>query len=306
MTALPQFLGLLDRLLYLRTLPALERLSPTLLAAIARHARERVFTRGTMLFEPAEPAESVYVVVDGRVMVEREGMGRETLGPGDGVGFLQLLARVDRGLVARALSDTLVLELDWDGLMEVCEQHFSVLHEYMGFLCTRLLHRTHRLLEGTRLGSRRAETAPRARPHDLVERVLLLGDGSAFSSSSVDALVELARHVSEVSVGPGHRFWCRDEPAEHFLLLTFGSVRCTLPDGGTWFADATHVIGMYEALSGERRWNDVTSEGDVAGLEIHVESFLDILEDHFELAVDVTSKLALGLLELGGEPVARG
>lgn len=289
---------LLDRLLYLRTLPALERLSPSLLAAVAQHASERVFVGGSALFQPAGPPEAVYIIVDGAVVVERDGKARDELGPGEGVGFLELLARLDRGPAARALTDTLVLELDWDDLMEVCSRHFSVLHEYMRFLCTRLLHRTHRLPDGSRFGSGRSSELRPGRPLDLVERVMVLGDRSVFSTSSLDALVELARHVSDVRVDAGHRFWRRGDSAHDFLLLTSGTVRCTLPDDGVWFTDATHLVGLNEALSGEPRWNDVTSDGNVTALMIQVEAFLDILEDHFELAVDVTSKLATQLLQL--------
>ncbi len=290
--------GPLDRVLYLRTLPVFEPLSPEALAAIAQHARERFVRRGTTVLRPDRPAEAVYMVVDGRISVYRDGRRVEEAGPGEAVGFLHLLSRSSHGIEARADVDTLTLELDWDAQLDVCEDHFPVLMQYVRYLSRRSVAELSRLADGTRLGEAGDAPFVGARALNLVERMLGLRRSRPFSTCSVDALSELARHVVEQRLRAGQPVWARGTPAGHLLLVVAGCVRCQVDPGRAFLAGPGVALGMHEALMDGVRWYDAATTEDLVGLRIDVEPLVDILEDHFEMAVELTSMMAVRLMEL--------
>lgn len=268
MTARPVFYG---PLLYFRTVPALDQLNPTQLEAIAQNTEEELFSKGSYLIRPGEPADAFFIVVDGDVFV-RGGGGREyRVGPGGTIGFLDLLARSAHDLEARAEGDTLALKLDWDVQLEIYERNPPILVQYLRYLATRLLE----ILEieggerrplGERdrgapspgigaldepwegeLGSsgKRSDAVPPGeiegvpdgqRPGhshslDLVERIRALHRCPSLPQRSMDALAELARHVREVSGSAGTRLWSVGDPSSDFLLVHSGRLARYGPRG---------------------------------------------------------------------------
>ncbi len=299
------FVGPLDRILHFRTMPALDRLTPTQLGTIAQHAQEQFFPRGNYLLRPEWPAEAFYLVIDGRVTVTRLGRSAQEAGPGDAVGFHHLLAQAARGIEARADADTLALRLDWEAQLDICEQHFPILLQYVRYLAERLLGEFRRRPTAQRLGPAEGRTLPPGqRRLNLVERLLALRGAPAFPSSSVDALSELARHVVELRYAAGEAAWRRDEPATWFLLIAGGAVSCSAGELARPFGGGpTTTLGMHETLATALRWYDAVADGPVVGLRIDLEPFLDVLEDHFEMAIEFTSLFAKDLLELlEGDP----
>jgi CRP-like cAMP-binding protein len=292
------FLGPLDRVLYLRTLPMLDGLAPGLLAAIAQNATERSFRAGEQLFDVTRPPTKCYVVIEGRVrsagasgLTSRDG----TIGSGDIVGFLDLLARSPKAPDATADVDTLTLELDWDAHLDVCEDHFAIPLQYLRYLAKRSIDRQSILWPVDRTPAEGASPHPFARSLNFVERVMALGSAREFASCSVDAMAELARHVSELRLTPGEVVWSYGEPARYFLLLRLGALRCAKA-GRSVREESISLVGLYEALCEESRWYDAIAEDDTLALRIEAEPFLDILEDHFAMVLDLASAMAQELL----------
>ncbi len=296
------FVGPLDRVLFLRTLPAFDGLGPAHLAAVAQHANERTFPRGTPLLDPDGPAEAVFLVVEGEVSVTRPGGRSRSAGPGEAVGFVDLLARAERGVRARASIDTLALELDWDAQLDVCEEHFPVLAQYLRYLAMMTIRELERDPSAIEEVTPADLPVHQRRPLNLVERILVLSHSRAFSTSSLDALAELAHHVTEVRFAAGEEIWRKDATAEDFLLVAAGAIRGTLSGKRQLRARAASTVGMQEALRGGRRWYDAMAEATTVALRIEVEPLVDILEDHFDLAVDFMSTLARRLLEYQDRP----
>ena len=68
-----RFVGPVERLLYLRSLPGFVSLGASELATIAYETRERFFKRGQRLFTEGEAARAVHFLVEGRVSVRSQG-----------------------------------------------------------------------------------------------------------------------------------------------------------------------------------------------------------------------------------------
>jgi CRP-like cAMP-binding protein len=301
------FVGPLDRVLLLRTQPMLEGLSPRQLAAIAQHARERHFARGAVLQAADEAAEAVHLIVSGEVEMARGTEAPRVLGPGDAVGFVEMLSRSHSRLAARAVADTVTLELDWDAQLAVCEEHFPVVMQYLDYLA----QRTIAAMRGRELEAAAAFELERPSGGDgtlnLIDRLLVLSRSRVFSAGCWDALGELAHHVTEVHWRDGQSIWRIADVSEHFFLIVAGGVRCVGPSGERFERTAGTTVGMYSALSNGLRWHEATSAGDTLALRIDLEPFLDILEDHFDLALDFLAQLAARLLALdSGAPGGQG
>ena len=301
-------------LLYFRTVPALDKLSAALLGAIAQHAEEEFFPTGSLLLRPDHPREAFYVIMEGRVSVREPDGKEEVLGPGQAVGFLPLLARSEEGLEAQAVWDTVALRVDWDAHLDACERHFPILETHMGFLAqqcrteeTRI--RIAALAQGSPSSSVHSgpgETPGGGEmdvfspaPFNLVRRLEVLHRSMAFPSASMDALAELARHLEVIHHPDGEEYWAPGDPSGFFLLVASGTVSLEGPEEG-WrqVLGPGDVAGRFEALAGLPREGALRAEGPAVTLRVGLEPLMDILEDHFTMAVEFTAGLAQELIRL--------
>jgi CRP-like cAMP-binding protein len=297
------FVGPLDRVLLLRTLPMLEGLRPTQLAAIAQHAQERHFARGAVLQAADQTAEAVHLIVSGEVEVERANQERRSLRPGDAVGFVEMLSRSHSRLQAQATVDTVTLELDWDAQLAVCEEHFPVVMQYINYLA----QRTMQAMRGRDLATKPPVSFQLDQVDgdlSLIDRLLVLSRSQTFSSRCLDALAELAQHVTEVRWQAGEPIWRAGDSAEYFMLVVAGKILCAGPDGERFERSAGSTLGMYSAVGQSPRWHHADSADETLVLRIDLEPFMDILEDHFDLALDYLALLATSLIELQSSEVA--
>jgi CRP-like cAMP-binding protein len=292
------FVGPLDRVLMLRTLPMLEGLEPIYLAAIAQHARERFFPAGTVLQSAKDLTESVHLIVEGELEVRHDGGPARRAGAGEAVGFVETLSRSAEPLDVSAVTDAVTLEFDSDAQLDVCEEHFPVLMQYLGYLARSITAQL-KCKAVASFGPVPLIAAQAFGPElNFIERVLVLSRSRAFSAGCLDALCELAQHVTERTWKNGERLWSAGDPADNFCLLVSGSIRCSASSEELFLVHAGRVIGMYEALGSGERWFEAQSIGLSTGLRIDSEPFIDILEDHADLALDVMALLANEFLAL--------
>src|SRR5260221_12378426 len=89
--------GLVERILYLKKLPALAGLPTADLAAIAELQVERSVRAGEGLLKSGEETRGVYFVLDRGGDVHRRGRFAGRGGPGEGLGGLVLFAQDKEG-----------------------------------------------------------------------------------------------------------------------------------------------------------------------------------------------------------------
>jgi len=290
-----QTIAPVERILHLRAMPAFERLPQVLLGAVAQRTNERPFHQGSIMIDPEHPIAATYVVVDGKVATSS--VGGPTIVSGESVGFLEFLARLDGGVEAQAATEVLTLEIDYDSHLELCDEHFAILHAHLQYLGEQIANRVHRPDSSARPLVTQVRNSPGDRGLDLVQRVLALGGYEAFASTSADALVELARHATEVDYATGDVIWRLGDEAVDFLLLTAGRVSCQPAVGNSWTAKPTLALGLHDALAELPRVYGTTAQSDVTGLKLPMEPVLDVLEDHLELGMGLMSRLARELLD---------
>jgi CRP-like cAMP-binding protein len=289
MSSRPLYVG---PFLHLRTLPPFAGLSPSQLRELAYEAQEVMLPRGSQLLQEGEPGGAMYLIVDGFVDI---GQG-EDVGPGGVVGYLDVLTAESALAGAVATTDVVALQVESDALRDVCEQSFAVLGAILKHVADRVVDDREALLRS--IAGRGATELPVDKPLDRVGRITALHRAPAFPTRHMDALAELAGHVQECHAEAGDPLWQLGEAARGCFLIAAGAVDLTDPmTGATVQFGAGAVPGLVETLAGRRHAYLAIAARPTVMLRMDVEPFMDVIEDHFEMAFGLLGWLARHLIE---------
>jgi len=298
---------LVGPMIHLATLPLFRELNHAQVASIAFEADEVVFEPERWIVQAGEVVEAMYVIVDGYAKV---GGGVEPLGPGSMVGFPDILVPGPARSGVRADTEVVALRIETDALRELCESDFSVLTGLMTFLATKVVETG--VGAGPRGGSEEApigRMSPRepigeGETLDRVDRMLALHRVAVLPTDSMDALAELAGHVHEAALEPGEELWSGDGPADVFWVVVSGALEWLGAGDRGGPIGPGGVVGFAETLAGVPYTGRASATALSVLLEVDIDPFVDLIEDHFELGFSLLSSLAGRLLELGTAPRA--
>lgn len=291
-------IGILQRILHLKAIPAARQLPYEALAALAESARERYFPKGSLLFDEDSPVPSINVIVDGRVRVMRGAFEVAHAGAGTPLGALGVLARVPLGLRGTAETDTMTLELESETFLEVCDDHFVIVHallRYMAQWVTEIERREGP--QGPPPGGCQPPRRLLGGDLDIVERIFYLRQFPVFSGASINSLAELSRGLTEVRFDAGVPLWAAGDASPYALLVVAGEIQAEAPGGGPRFrACPGWGIGHMEALAEQPRWYSAVTATPLVALHGSMEGLIDVFEDNTEMAMGFLSLLARGIL----------
>jgi CRP-like cAMP-binding protein len=287
-----------ERLLYLKRMPILASLPQPQLLAVAEQLKERIYGKGDVLVAEGQPVDAIKFVVQGRVHVSREGRPLGHGGPGAAVGGYWVLSRQPASMQVSAETDTLVLELPADVVVELLEEYFPILLALLRDITAQIIALV------VKSGWARPRYAmahkPLAAPDrdlDLVERIFYMRESSPFRRASINALAELSRGFSEVRHEAGSTIWKEGEPSGWVALVVAGTVRCTPRRGAPFDVGPGAPMGSLEAMAGVPRWHDALALTPVRALHGNIQWLLDVFEDNFEIALDYLAIHAHWLLD---------
>lgn len=286
----------LERILYLKKLPIFSLLPNDSLAALAEMLRERAFPKDAVIQREGESVTRIQFILDGQIRASRRGVPMPGAGPGTPMGALAVLARDPQGYLGIADVDTFTLELESDALLEVCEDHFAIVHRALQYLSRWAISVQQRLGP-----EQRASAPPITRlasgELDFVERIFFLRQITPFARGSINALAELSRGLTEVHFDAGIPLWAEGDPAHYVLLIADGRVGCASQAHKLRFeAGPPYAVAAMEAVAEVRHWFSATTLTPVRALHGTIEGMLDVFEDNFELAMDYAALLAAGML----------
>lgn len=301
-----RLIGPMERALFLKSLGPMGDLSPSDIAVFAEHARERHFRAGETIVRGGDPIHSYHMIVEGTVRARgAEYLAGTDRGPRDPLGFLGMLARRD-DLEAVTAEETVTLELEDEVLHDILEDSFEITVNLIRSLAAMTLEIRRQIPPGAWLAPLEGLLQPTGRPLDLVERILLIRrPGSSFENASLDAITTLARNTPEVRFRRGETLWKSGDRSDHALILVSGSVACTMQWGFSRFrAGPGYPLGNLERFSGDPRWYSAVAETDVVAVRTETEAFLDLLEDHPDLAMSFIRSMARRLIGIREEAAA--
>jgi len=127
-----------ERVLILRNIDLLQGVGPRDLAVLASVTREQEIWEGQKIYEEEDPADAIYVVVEGRVRISTKDQVLSEVGPGEAFGTWSLVDDSARGHEAVCIEDGVVLALEREEFYEVAADNATILGELLRVLARRL------------------------------------------------------------------------------------------------------------------------------------------------------------------------
>ena len=288
-----------QRFLFLKTMPTFAEIPSEVAQVVAANTRPRSFSAGEYLYRVGVAALEIRYIVRGECEIVRNGKSVRRLGPRMVVGEISGLAAEEQDYDCVALQDMETLSIRVEDSQEIFEEHFVLLK--------RVLRGTSReVLDARRELGPTAGFGPVAeafdfpdRPFDLVERMAFLRKTLSFGSSEIDAIAELARDIQEIHLPRGELLWEVGDRSTYFLLPLRGVIDCRASDPDQRFRlGPGDSVGVIDSLADERRWYRAELLEDLVAFRIDTEVLLEILEDHFSMAIALLKGIARGILGL--------
>jgi CRP-like cAMP-binding protein len=285
----------LERAVALRGIAGLETLEPELLTTLAAHTQLCRHAAGERLAGVGNERPAIHLVLAGSVR-ERAGHGRERrVERGGLVGDLGASFGEIGPEEATALEDSETLALPLEDLIDLCEEHFSLL---LGVL--RAAARA-ALAAGRREAAAEPPAAPEpsaaageARALPLGERVSRLAAIPLFEEMAVHTLGRIALDAQAIGLAPGEALWRAGDAPGRVAVVLSGSLACEAPDGGFEVGPGA-LVGLLESLAGAPRGFTARAGRPLAALVLDAGVLLDAMEDDPEMAIDVLAALARSL-----------
>jgi len=271
----------------------LEGLDDDALMLLAEHGSSAEYSDGDVVSPEGEPTRSLCLIVEGEILVSRQGQVLTTRRTGEAYGGLPLLARVPSTL-AVSVGKTSTLEIPATAFEAALTTNFSLLRTMLRQLGSAVLAMRGNLPTTPNAASAVDEGTYYDRPRTIVERLINLRQGN-FRHMNMEALLDLARSMIELRYPAGALLWNPGDPSTHALHIEAGRVRCTERDGRAAYVGHGFTIGVLDAWSGSRVY-EARSETPLIAFRIDVEGFLSLLEAHPEVGLDLLRGFAADLL----------
>jgi CRP/FNR family transcriptional regulator len=128
-----------ERAIALRKVEAFSGVPIDQLAYIAAAAREVGFPAGDLLFMEGEPPLSLFVMLEGRVRLEKDGKTFGEAVAGEPLGTWSIFDDHPRRATAQVVEDARVLVLDREDFYEVIAEHVDITRSLVQDLVRRLI-----------------------------------------------------------------------------------------------------------------------------------------------------------------------
>jgi CRP-like cAMP-binding protein len=294
------FLSPLDRVLFLRSSPDFAMLDPSVLIAIASHTDELSYRASDEIYGESDSNRHLHFLVEGTVRATLAGKTLFDITSPGAVGLMRVLARSPEPGAATALTDVVTLRIEIDNFLQVMEDHF---HLVLGLIrnFSSLVSDVEARLE---IAPGREVCIECIEPDtnsslDLVQRLSRARQSTLFKTANLTMLSELLRGVSESHVEPGEWLFRAGQQPDTLHLVFEGVVRIENPSASrVAFAGQGDLVALSEFCCDKPHSYGAVTETAVQLLRIDKVHYLDLLEDHFDHALDLLAVLAQRYLEL--------
>jgi CRP-like cAMP-binding protein len=135
-------LTIVDKVLCLQNVDIFSRTTTEDLAYIGSIAKELQLPEGTIIFKQDEPADSMYVIVSGRVKLHKNGQEILIAGEKEAFGTWALVDTEPYIMTATALEDVHLLKIEQDEFYDLLSDHAEITQS----IFRALVQRTKRLI----------------------------------------------------------------------------------------------------------------------------------------------------------------
>ena len=116
----------IEKVIFLQDIDVFKDVRVEDLAHIAAITEEETFQPGTNLYEVNDSADSLYLVLDGKVRLHRNSQEISVSGPHEAFGTWALFDNQPRVATATALEETLVLKISREDFYDLLSDHVRI------------------------------------------------------------------------------------------------------------------------------------------------------------------------------------
>ncbi|MBN1409285.1 MAG: cyclic nucleotide-binding domain-containing protein [Spirochaetales bacterium] len=131
-------LTILDKVIVFHSIPLFENVPEGMLVELAHSIQQRYINKGETVYSEGEKSASLFILVEGMIIVRRKGAVLYQLGERDMFGELAALELRPREAEARAAGNTLLLEMNRNTLFDLISDQTGSVHSLIVFLIERL------------------------------------------------------------------------------------------------------------------------------------------------------------------------
>ena len=128
----------IEKVIALQDVDIFSQVSTEELAYLAAIATEHRYTAGAVIYNEKDAADSMYLVVDGRVRLHKEELDITESGPGQAFGTWALFDEEPRVSAATALDEVMVLRLDKDDFIDLLADNVEITQGVLKALVSRV------------------------------------------------------------------------------------------------------------------------------------------------------------------------
>ena len=119
-------LTVVEKVVFLQNVDIFEQVPAEQLSFIAAIAEEVDFAKGEIIFKEKEPSDSLYLVIDGKVKIERDGNQVLVAGSRDAFGTWSLLDNEPRVVTATVTEDARLLRIERNDFVDLLADNVQV------------------------------------------------------------------------------------------------------------------------------------------------------------------------------------
>jgi CRP-like cAMP-binding protein len=273
----------------------LEFATPAQVGQLVALVRDAVFLKGSVLFRSGEPADRVFILTEGRVVLTMPGASSWRFASGAGLGILDAVLSRPYARTATAETDVRALEVATEDYFDFLQDNIELGETLVTTFAT-ALHKAVLALPEPELLLRSmgpSLLAEGERGLSMVERLLLIRRMRPFQRASVQAQVSLAQHAREVRVAAGEVLFREGDDSTVLWMIARGTVELQRrnPPIKVSRAPGDLVEHYAELCTGTRAFTAIASS-DAVLLQLDREDLLDRMEEHFDLVKSLLAFLA--------------
>ena len=130
--------SVIEKVIFLQDIDVFKEVRTEDLTHLAMIAEELSFMPDTNLYEVNDSADSLYLVIDGKVRLHREGQDISVIGPREAIGTWSLFDNQPRVATATAVEETKVLRIDREEFYDLLSDHVRIAESVLRSLARRL------------------------------------------------------------------------------------------------------------------------------------------------------------------------